>query len=94
MPGFCGLAGEELGGVCLNTFHDENLRTLDKTMIQLNFTDEEETLLKEEVKKRLVDLDKEIAHTDTKEFKDMLQRRREMFHKLLEKLPDIPENAA
>ncbi len=59
-------------------------------MIQLNFTDEEETLLREEVSKRLVDLNNEIAHTDTMDFKEMLQRRREMFHKLLQKLPDIP----
>jgi hypothetical protein len=81
------------GGAGLNTLHDGKLATLDKSMIQLNFTNEEETLLNDEVKKRLVELDNEIAHTDTMDFKDMLQRRREMFRKLLGKLPDIRRNA-
>lgn len=58
-------------------------------MIQLDFTIEEEQHLREEVKKRLTDLDHEIAHTDTNSFKDMLKRRREAVRKFLEKLPDI-----
>jgi hypothetical protein len=58
-------------------------------MIQLDFTVEEEQHLREEVKKRLTDLDHEIAHTDTNDFKDMLKRRREVVRKFLEKLPDI-----
>lgn len=57
-------------------------------MIQLELTTEEEQYLKEEVKKRLTDLDHEIAHTDSMDFKDMLKRRREAVLKFLEKLPD------
>jgi hypothetical protein len=58
-------------------------------MIQLELTTEEEQHLKEEVTKRLADLDHEIAHTDSLTFKDMLKRRRESVRKFLEKLPDI-----
>jgi hypothetical protein len=57
-------------------------------MIQLNLTAEEEQYLKEEVNKRLTELEHEIAHTDSLNFKDMLKRRRESIRKLLEKLPD------
>ena len=58
-------------------------------MIQLDFTTEEEQHLREEVNKRLADLDHEIAHTDSLNFKDMLKRRREVIKKLLAKLPDL-----
>jgi hypothetical protein len=58
-------------------------------MIQLDFTTEEEQHLREEVKKRLADLEHEIAHTDSLNFKDMLKRRREVMTKLLGKLPDM-----
>ncbi len=58
-------------------------------MIQLDFTTEEEQHLREEVNKRLTDLDHEIAHTDSLNFKDMLKRRREVIKKLLDKLPDL-----
>ena len=57
-------------------------------MIQLELTTEEAQHLKEEVKMRLTELDHEIAHTDSVNFKDMLKRRRESVSKLLEKLPD------
>jgi uncharacterized membrane protein YdbT with pleckstrin-like domain len=57
-------------------------------MIQLELTTEEAQHLKEEVKTRLTELDHEIAHTDSVNFKDMLKRRRESVSKLLEKLPD------
>jgi len=57
-------------------------------MIQLELTTEEAQHLKEEVKTRLTELDHEIAHTDSVNFKDMLKRRRESISKLLEKLPD------
>ena len=57
-------------------------------MIHLELTNEEEQYLKEEVQKRLTDLDHEIAHTDSVDFKDMLKRRREGVRKFLEKLPD------
>ncbi len=58
-------------------------------MIQLDFTTEEEQHLREEVKKRLADLEHEIAHTEALNFKDMLKRRREVIKKLLDKLPDL-----
>jgi hypothetical protein len=57
-------------------------------MIQLELTTEEAQHLKEEVKARLTELDHEIAHKDSLNFKDMLKRRRESVSKLLEKLPD------
>ncbi len=59
-------------------------------MIHLDLTNEEEQHLKEEVAKRLTELDHEIAHTDTIDFKAMLKRRREAVRKFLEKLPDPP----
>jgi hypothetical protein len=59
-------------------------------MIHLDFTNEEEKHLKVEVKKRLIQLDDEIAHTDSLEFKDMLKRRRASIQKFLDKLPDLP----
>jgi hypothetical protein len=37
----------------------------------------------------LADLEHEIAHTDSLNFKDMLKRRREVIKKLLAKLPDL-----
>jgi hypothetical protein len=58
-------------------------------MIQLNLTEEEEQHLKEAVKRRLTELDHEIAHTDSTAFKDMLKRRRETMQKVIEKLPDL-----
>lgn len=57
-------------------------------MIQLELTAEEGQDLKTEVKQRLTDLDHEIAHTDSMDFKEMLKRRRESVQKFLEKLPD------
>ena len=59
-------------------------------MIQLELTNEEEQDLREEVEKRLTDLDHEIAHTDSVDFKKMLKRRRQSVRKLLEKLPALP----
>jgi hypothetical protein len=58
-------------------------------MIQLDFTVEEEQHLREDVKKRLADLEHEIAHTEALNFKDMLKRRREVIKKLLDKLPNL-----
>ena len=57
-------------------------------MIQLELTTEEAQHLKEEVQKRLAELDHEIAHTESLNFKAMLKGRRESVHKFLEKLPD------
>ena len=59
-------------------------------MIHLELTTEEEQHLKEEVTKRLAELDHEIAHTDALNFKDMLKRRRAAVRKFLEKLPEVP----
>jgi hypothetical protein len=57
-------------------------------MIQLELTIEEGQHIKEEVTKRLNQLDHEIAHTDSTDFKDMLKCRRESLRKFLEKLPE------
>jgi hypothetical protein len=61
--------------------------TEEKAMIQLELTTEEEQHLKEEVEKRLTELDEEIAHSDSTGFKDPLKRRRESVRNFLEKLP-------
>lgn len=58
-------------------------------MIHLELTNQEEQDLKEEVTHRLTALDLEIAHTDAKDYRDMLKRRREVIRKFLEKLPDV-----
>jgi len=63
-------------------------------MIQLELTTEEEQHLRDEVKKRLTELDHEIAHTDSMDFKDMLKRRRKTVEKFLEKLRDSAGVAA
>ena len=63
-------------------------------MIQLELTTEEEQHLRDEVKKRLTELDHEIAHTDSMDFKDMLKRRRKTVQKFLEKLSDSAGVAA
>ena len=62
-------------------------------MIHLELTVEEELRLKEEVTKRLLELEREIARTDSSDFKAMLKGRRDTLQKLLEKLPD-PEPIA
>jgi len=59
-------------------------------MIQLVLTSEEGQDLKAEVQKRLTELDHEIAHTDSMNFRDMLKRRREAMQQFLAKLPDPP----
>ena len=58
-------------------------------MIQIDFTNEEEMHLKEEVQKRITQLDEEIAHTDSLNFKDMLKHRRASVQKFLDKLPTV-----
>jgi hypothetical protein len=58
-------------------------------MIQLDLTDAEEQDLREEVEKRLTEMEMEIAHTDSKDYRNMLKRRRDSLWKLLEKLPDM-----
>jgi hypothetical protein len=58
-------------------------------MIQIELTTAEGQDLKEEVQKRLTELDHEIAHTDSMNFRDMLKRRRDAVQKFLAKLPDL-----
>jgi len=55
-------------------------------MIQLELTTEEAEHLKQEVQTRLTELDHEIAHTDSLDFKDLLKRRRESVNRFLGKL--------
>ena len=56
-------------------------------MIHIDLTDEEAQHLKQEVETRLTELDREIAHTDSLDFKDLLKRRRESIRRFLQKLP-------
>jgi hypothetical protein len=56
-------------------------------MIQLELTADEAQHLKEEVAARLTELDHEIDHTDSLDFKEQLKHRRESFRTFLEKLP-------
>ena len=56
-------------------------------MIHIELTPEEAQHLKEEVARRLTELDHEIAHTDSLNFKEMLKRRRDTVQKFLDKLP-------
>jgi len=63
-------------------------------MIQLQLTTQEAQHLKEEVTTRMTELDHEIAHTDSIDFKDMLERRRESVRRFLEKLPSSDAIAA
>lgn len=63
-------------------------------MLQLNRTAEEEQHLKEAVKRRLTELEHEIAHTDSMAFKDMLKGRRETMRKVIEQLPDLAASAS
>ena len=57
-------------------------------MIQLELTNDEEQYLKEEVKTRLGELDHEIDHTDSMDFKEGLKRRQAALQKVLGKLPE------
>jgi hypothetical protein len=66
----------------------------ENSMIHLDLTNEEEQQLKEEVTKRLADLDHEIGRTDALNFKAMLTARRAVIQKLLNKLPDVPAMTA
>jgi hypothetical protein len=60
--------------------------TQDNAMIQLDLTNEEERYLREEVEKRLTELDEEIAYSDSAGFKELLKHRRESIRKFLEQL--------
>ena len=59
-----------------------------KTMIHLDLTSTEEAHLQEEVEKRLLALEHEIAHTESLNFKAMLKLRREAIKKFLAKLAE------
>ena len=63
-------------------------------MIQFELSIEQAKHIKEEVTTRLAELDHEIAHTDSPEFKEMLKHRRESLRIFLEKLPDSVALAA
>lgn len=63
-------------------------------MIQLELTTEEAQHLKAEVKTRLTELDHEIAHTDSLEYKDLLKHRRESVQTFLAKLSGAAAVAA
>jgi len=54
----------------------------------LELTTEEGQHLKEEVTKRLAEMEHEIAHTDALNFKEMLKGRRAVVQKFLDKLAE------
>jgi len=55
-------------------------------MLHLDFTEEEEATLREEVKNRLRELDVEIHRTDSLEYKTMLKHRRDLLQQVSDKL--------
>lgn len=56
-------------------------------MMQLAFTEEEKSTLREEVENRLKELEVEIYHTDRSDYKMMLKHRRDVLQQILEKMP-------
>lgn len=55
-------------------------------MIRIDLTDDEREILGQILEHELSDLRMEIADTDSKDFRDMLKRRKEVLHKVLEAL--------
>lgn len=55
-------------------------------MVRLELTDEEGTLLLEELKERLGTLREEIYHSDTYEFTEELKRKQTVLRSLIEKV--------
>lgn len=55
-------------------------------MVRLELTDEEGTLLLEELKERLGTLREEIYHSDTYEFTEELKRKQAVLRSLIEKV--------
>lgn len=55
-------------------------------MTQLELTAEEMTILEETLQRSLGDLEEEIGHTDSHEFKEMLKHRKRLLEHLLGKV--------
>lgn len=56
-------------------------------MTHLDLTDDDARLLRELLKSALLDLRREIAHTDSREFRHTLVERQEGIERLLQGLP-------
>ena len=52
-------------------------------MLQLDLSDEEQKILRSMLESDLSDLRMEISETDSREFKEMLKKRKELLEKIL-----------
>lgn len=59
-------------------------------MNELQFSSEERETLRELLTHSIEELDHEVFHTDTREFKEKLRRRREMLEHILSKIAGSP----
>ncbi len=59
-------------------------------MQTIEFTAEELEVLREVLQHGLSEIDVEVFHTDTHEFKEVLKHRRDILERLLGKLPVAP----
>lgn len=59
----------------------------------LTLTQEEHEFLRETLRRYLVDLDREIARTDSRRFKAQLKRDEEIARKLIERMSSAPMTA-
>jgi TnpA family transposase len=55
--------------------------------MQISIASEEAAMLREILEAKRVDLLKEIAHTDSRGFRDLLRAREEMLERLLAQIP-------
>ncbi len=62
-------------------------------MQNLQLSAEEAEALKEVLHHLVADLEVEVFRTDTRDFKEILKHRRELFDQILEKLKSVPATA-
>ncbi len=62
-------------------------------MQTVQLTSEELDLLRQVLEHNLAEIDIEVSHADSREFKTMLKRRRETLEHLLSRLPSDPVTA-
>ncbi|MCU0787598.1 MAG: hypothetical protein MUC91_05315 [Verrucomicrobia bacterium] len=58
-------------------------------MTHLELTAEEQKLLRETLERGIRDLDMEVLHTDSRDFKEMLKHRKQVLDHLLGKLKGV-----
>ena len=59
-------------------------------METVEFTTEEQEVLRQVLRHQIEELEVESFRTDTRDFKQMLKQRRELLEHLLEKFPRVP----